>query len=235
MNMLQSLSSIFSEPGVMEGFTKGAETAPEILLKVVHTWLNGFFHMQQEWIKKGGRIRESAESYKFENLEQDLFRAWSEMYEKEFRQFFKMPQLGLTRYYQERMNRTADRSNLFQHAVGEFLYIIYMPIEKSFQVMQQKLAIMAKEGQFPDNTKDFYNMWIKSLEGHYMTLFKSPEYTQSMSKLINSMGTFMVARQEMLQDILQLLPIPSNKEMDELYKEVYNLKKRIRQLEKKNK
>jgi archaellum component FlaC len=42
-----------------------------------------------------------------------------------------------------------------------------------------------------------------------------------------------VAKQEFLRDGLQQLPIPTNKDMDDLYKELYLLKKRIKALEKK--
>ena len=34
-------------------------------------------------------------------------------------------------------------------------------------------------------------------------------------------------------DMLQNLPIPTNKEMDELYKDLYILKKRVKELERK--
>jgi polyhydroxyalkanoate synthesis regulator phasin len=76
-------------------------------------------------------------------------------------------------------------------------------------------------------------MWLKILEGHYMTLFKSQEYTQALGKTLGSMEEFTMARQELLQDALQSLPVATDKDMDELYKELYELKKRIKQLEKK--
>jgi hypothetical protein len=46
------------------------------------------------------------------------------------------------------------------------------------------------------------------------------------------MQDFILARNETLLDFLKLLPIPTNKEMDELYKEFHLLKKRVKELEK---
>ena len=40
--------------------------------------------------------------------------------------------------------------------------------------------------------------------------------------------------QEILEDMLQTLPVPKQREMDELYKEIYLLKKRIKALEKRS-
>ena len=46
------------------------------------------------------------------------------------------------------------------------------------------------------------------------------------------MAEFKAKRDEIIQDFLSDLPIPSDKEMNELYKEIYRLKKRVRDLEK---
>jgi polyhydroxyalkanoate synthesis regulator phasin len=106
-------------------------------------------------------------------------------------------------------------------------------MEKSFQVLQEKLTELADEGELPEDSKKYYQMWIKILEGHYMTLFQSSEYTQALNKTLDSLSEFSVAKKEILQDFMNMLPVPTHKEMDELYKEIYLLKKRIKELEKK--
>jgi len=99
--------------------------------------------------------------------------------------------------------------------------------------MQEKIGELTKEGKLPENPKEYYLMWLKTLEGHYMTLFKSREYTRILSNTLNIMEEFLMARQIMLQDIIQTLPVPSNKDMDDLYKELYLLKKKVKEIEKK--
>jgi polyhydroxyalkanoate synthesis regulator phasin len=105
-------------------------------------------------------------------------------------------------------------------------------MEKSFKVMQEKMEGLGAEGELPENSQDYYRMWLKILEGHYMTLFKSSEYTQVLSNTLNAMEEYTAARQQLLQDIMQMFQMPTNREMDELYKEIYALKKRIKKLEK---
>jgi polyhydroxyalkanoate synthesis regulator phasin len=73
-------------------------------------------------------------------------------------------------------------------------------------------------------------MWIKVLEGHYMTLFKSPDYLDSLVRTLGTAQDYKMAQHQMLADILQVLPIPTNKDMDELYKEIYLLKKKVKEL-----
>jgi polyhydroxyalkanoate synthesis regulator phasin len=38
--------------------------------------------------------------------------------------------------------------------------------------------------------------------------------------------------EKVLEDILRMLPVPNQKDMDELYKEIYLLKKKVKTLEK---
>jgi class III poly(R)-hydroxyalkanoic acid synthase PhaE subunit len=183
-------------------------------------------------MEKAGTLGQKTEAYKFENIDQDAFRAWTEIYEEEFKQFLNIPQLGLTRFYQERMARLADKFNIFQGAMAEFTYLLYLPMEKSFKVMQEKLEQATKEGKFPETSQEYYRIWLRILEGHYMTLFKSPEYTSVLKKTLDATEEFVAARQEVYEDILEMFPVPTNKDMDDLYKELYRLKKRIRDLEK---
>jgi polyhydroxyalkanoate synthesis regulator phasin len=230
-----AVASVMAEPDAMEGLARSINTLPDTFWKVLKPAVEGFFHVQQEWIERAGRIGKTGGAYKWENLDQEALRAWTEIYEKEFRQFLRAPQLGLTRYYQERCNEALDRFNVFQGAMSEFLSLIYMPIEKSLKVLQEQLASMAEAGKLPDKSKDYYKIWIKILEGHYMTLFQSPDYTEQLARALNAMGEFAAARQRVLEDALQLLPVPNRKEMDEIAKEIYLLKKRIKELEKKDK
>jgi polyhydroxyalkanoate synthase subunit PhaE len=144
-----------------------------------------------------------------------------------------MPQVGLTRIYQERANDALDKFNRAQVAIGEFLQMLSLPVEKSVKVMQEKLEEQAAEGKVSENFKDYYNMWIKILEGHYMTLYQSPEYAQCMVRTMTAVQEFKLGQQDVLTDMLQSLPIPTNKEMDELYKEFYVLKKTVKEMAKK--
>ncbi|MDD5171069.1 MAG: hypothetical protein PHN75_19795, partial [Syntrophales bacterium] len=49
---------------------------------------------------------------------------------------------------------------------------------------------------------------------------------------LNQLETVAVAKNQFLQYMLQGLPVPTNKDMDEIYKEMYLLKKKVRTLEK---
>jgi len=225
-------SHIITEPETMKTLFKETGMLPEIFLKIAQTGLNSFVHLQQQWLERAGKVQESTKSYTFENIDEDAVKVWTKLYETELRKIFNIPQLGLTRFYQERMIRSVDKFNMFQSNLTEFFRLLSLPMEKSFQVLQERLVALADEGNLPEDSKVYYQMWIKILEGHYMTLFQSSEYTKILNKTLHSMSEFSEAKKDLLQDtLLYTLPIPTQKEMDELYKEIYLLKKRIKELE----
>ena len=230
---LKAWSQVVSEPETIEALFEGAGIFPEFFLNIVQTGLNRFVHLQQQWLQRAGKVQESTKSYTFENIDEDMIKAWTMLYETELRKFFNIPQLGLTRFYQEKMIRSVDKFNIFQSNLTEFFRLLSLPMEKSFQILQEKLTELANIGHLPEDSKSYYQMWIKILEGHYMTLFQSSEYTNSLNNTLHSMSEFSEAKKELLQDtLLYMLPVPTQKEMDELYKEIYLLKKRIKELEK---
>jgi class III poly(R)-hydroxyalkanoic acid synthase PhaE subunit len=232
MKMWSTMSSVLSEPKAMDAVTKGAAAIPEIITRTVGSVWEGYFRIQQQIVERLGRIGQDTEAFKFEKLDENIFRVFADIYEKELSPIFKIPQLGLTRFYQEHLGETLDKYHTFQISFAEFLRLLSLPIEKSARVLQQNLEELTKEGKLPESSQDYYRMWIKILEGHYMTLFKSPEYAETLSETLNTFEDYLGARDRILQDFLQSVPVPTTSEMDELYREIYQLKKKVRKLEK---
>ncbi len=226
-----ALSTVMSDPGTLDAQLKGVQGLPEVMTRLVQNGWDGYFQLQRQWFQRAERIGKTTEAYKFENLDQNAFKLWNELYEKEFRQFLHLPQLGLTRFYQERVGRAVDEFNIFQAKLAEFLHIFFLPMEKSYKVMQDKLTEMAEAGELPDDSKAYYQMWIKILEGHYMTLFKSPEYADAMGQTLNALEDYKMTSEKVMEDILEMFPVPTQKDMDELYREIYLLKKKVKALE----
>jgi class III poly(R)-hydroxyalkanoic acid synthase PhaE subunit len=222
-----------SEPGFMDLLQKGFQTVPEISMRLLQTGIGGFLELQKRWVDRMQKLGASAEAYSFSDLDQEFLNRWTDIYKKEFRQFLNIPQLGLTKFYQEKINQSLDKYNLFQAAMVEFLHLLSAPMDKSYSVMQEKLAEMTQAGKLPEDFKPYYQMWIKILEGHYMTLFQSNQYTETMAKTLDALNQFLAARNDVLEDAFKLLPICTYRDMDEINREIYQLKKRIRTLEKK--
>ena len=117
--------------------------------------------------------------------------------------------------------------------MAEFTHMLYLPLEKSFVQLQKKMVEMTDAGSVDEKPKTYYNLWIKLLEAQYMKLFQQSEYSETMARTLEALFNFSEARQALVDDLLKMAAIPTQKELDELYKEIYLLKKRMRAFEKK--
>lgn len=229
-----AISKALGEPSAMDAAFRGIAVLPDITLNFLQSGMNAFLTLQQQTFEKVSKLGARSEPYSFDNLDQETLQIWSNIYKNEIRGFFNIPQLGLNRFHQERINQAIDTYNLFAASLAEFLQLIQMPFEKTNKMMHEKIEEFTKSGKLPADSREYYRMWVKNLEGHFMTLFQSSEYNETFSKTLGALEDYLGARNIIIQDMLQTYPIPTSKDMDDLCKEVYFLKKRVRELEKVN-
>ena len=229
----QALFGSVSDPGGMDHFMKAAQVAPDIAFGLSQACLQTFGRFQEQvntWISNRGAGHTGLDT---QELDKAFIRQWTRTYEEELSRYFKIPQIGLTRFYQERALTAADKFNLLQTRMSEFMHLLYLPLEKSFNQLKEKVVEMAETGAVDEKSKTYYNIWIKLLEAQYMKLFQQPEYSAAMGQTLEALHEFSAARQAMVDDMLKIYAIPTQKELDELYKEIHLLKKRLRACEKK--
>jgi len=231
----QAMTSAMARPESISSLLDGGSAMPEMLLNLAQTSLGGYVKMQQNIMDRVGRVGASTKAYEFQDIDENIFRIWTDIYEKEFKQFFQIPQLGLMRTYQEKANQMADKYNFYQSTLAEFLNLLGLPFNQASKVMQDEIGKMAENGTLPEDSKVYYNMWVKVLEGHYMTLYQTPEYVETMARTINALADFTTAKNAVLEDMLSLLPVARKSDMDDMARELYELKKRLRKLEKEQK
>lgn len=226
----ESLFRTFSEPEDVGGMLKEMHKLPHMSIEMGKEIWESCCDFQKTGFSQARKNGNRFQDMGFSDVDQKIFNIYGKIYEKEFQKFLEVPQLGLNRFKQERVNRFIDRFNLFQKALGEFAHIFYVPMEKSASIMQDKMEEMFEAGEKIDNFKDLHAMWIRILEGQYMEQLKSSDYTQVLNKTVEALADYRGAKDEMLYDFLEAMPIPTNKDMDELYKDLYLLKKKVRKM-----
>ena len=229
----QSRAAAMASPESRAASLKGSGAMPEMLLNLAQTSLGSFLELQQNLIQRLERLGDSVEAYQFEDIDENVFRLWTDIYEREFRRFFHIPQLGLMREYQEKACQAADKYNLFQSNLAEFLRLLGLPFSRSLQVMQDDLIQRAEKGELSDDIRAYYQTWVKVLEGHFMTLFQTPEYVETLTRTVNALADFSAAKNAAMEDMLGMLPVARRSEMDDMARDLHELKKRVRRLEKK--
>jgi len=231
LEFFQALSSIAGTP--KPGDFQAAKSVPDMMLKMLQPFWGYSIKLQKQFAEMTGATA-TGEPENMAELVKQMTKSFYDAQGEDFRKILNVPQLGLNRYYQERQNKAIEKASEFQSALTEFLQMLMIPLEKAHYGVQEEIAKLEKEGKAAiKDSKALYQLWIQKLEDHYMALLRSDEYMNTLRGTLNSLHDFRAARSEFFMDLMQNLPIPTNKEMDELYKDLYILKKRVKELERK--
>ncbi len=231
LEFFQSLSSIAGAP--KPGDIQSAKSVPDMMLKVLQPFWSYSIKLQKQWAEMTGATATGEPENMAEFVKQTT-KTFYESQAEDLRKILNVPQLGLNRYYQERVNKAIEKASDYQSALTEFLQLLMIPVEKSYYGVQEEIAKMEKEGKAAiKDSRALYQLWIQKLEDHYMALLRSDDYMNTRTETLNKLHDFRAARAEFFMDLLQNLPIPTNRDMDELYKDLHVLKKRVKELERK--
>ncbi len=232
----QSFFSIVNQEGP-EKKGRPVSAHPEFMIQAMQPLLAGYMLFQKQWmdgLQAGGEPENEDEG--FMNMARNMSKAFYDSYEKEFRQMLNLPQLGMARFYQERANRMVEKFSEFHSTLSDFVQLLFEPMEKTLHSMRDEVSRMNDEGQdVIQDSKKVYQVWMRKLEENYLTLLRSPEYCDAMGNILKALHDYKTTKQALLIDVLQDLPVPTNREMDDVYKELYVLKKKVRELENRGK
>jgi hypothetical protein len=227
LNLWQAFFSLLSEPGTVAAVFRGIKAPSEVILRIAQAGWRGYFYLHQQWLEGLDQEAAPPESDGFENLDQEIFKVCTEIFETDFQELLNLP--PMTRLSKGGLIQAMARFNQFKAAMCEFIYLLFLPLKKSLRDMRGALA---EGGPQLEDFKEYYRKWLRTLEGHYMTLFKSPECTRTMSHALDALEDFNLAKETLLAEALAPLPILTHREMDDLYREIYLLKKRVKSLAK---
>ena len=230
-NFFQALSSLTGSPKPDD--LQDVKSTPDLMLKLIQPFWNYSIKLQKQWAEITGVTAEGQPESMAELFKQ-ITKTLFEEYGEDFRKILNVPQLGLNRYYQERFNQAIEKASVFQSALADFLQLLMIPMERSYFSVQEEIARMEKEGKAViKESQALYQLWIRKLEAHYMTLLRSEDYINTLRETLGHLHDYRSARAAFFTDLLRELPIPNNKDMDELYRDLHILKKRVKELERK--
>jgi hypothetical protein len=232
LNLWQAFFSLLTEPGTVAAVFQGIRAPAEIVLRMAQAGWGGYFQLHRQWLEGWTDDGTLAETVDFEVLERETFKICNDLYENDFRRLLNMPHLRLTGLTQERLNQATDKFNQFQAAMGEFISMLYLPVKKSLRAMAG-VGVRARQENPPEDFKEYYKGWLKILEGHYMTLFQSAEYARTLVHTLTALQDFTMAKDALMAEAMEALSLPSRRDLDDLYREMYILKKSLKEMAKK--
>jgi hypothetical protein len=132
----------------------------------------------------------------------------------------------------EMMQEMSTLFSNFSQKNTQLRYMMYVTGTKAMEEVAQNVYNKVRNGDDMSSFANIYQEWLNINDKNFVSLFESEEYSKMMSE-VNSMGMKLKRQIDLqMEKAMSNLPIINRSEMDELYKTIHELKKRINMLEK---
>ena len=115
---------------------------------------------------------------------------------------------------------------------AELQYMIYNQGSKVMDKLAENIAKKMKDGVEIKSMLALYQEWLNISDKVYVSLFESTEYSKLMGEVSAMQNTLRKDIELQMEKLMKDIPVATRSEMDEMYKTIYDLKKKVRQMEK---
>jgi class III poly(R)-hydroxyalkanoic acid synthase PhaE subunit len=145
---------------------------------------------------------------------------------------FHVPAVGKDREKVELLLRSLDVLSVYLAKNTEFEHTMYVTGLAASEKMIAAIADKVKDGGEFKDFGEFFNLWITVNEKAYAELFQTEDYAKMQGELLEAALNVRTHSFKLTELYLYDLPIALRSEMDDLYKTVYELKKKVKKMEK---
>lgn len=145
---------------------------------------------------------------------------------------FHVPPVGKDREKLELLLRGIDDLTVYAAKATEYQHVMYVTGMAAMEKVIEKLAEKVRSGEEIKQFDEFFDIWIDVSEQSYFNLFQTEEFAKLQGELLDSALNVKMRFAKIMELSLYSYPVALRSEMDDLYKTVHALKKRVRELEK---
>lgn len=132
----------------------------------------------------------------------------------------------------ESMKEISNMLTSYNMKNSQLQYMMYTTGLKAMDELSETLYSKMRNGDDMKSFMNVYQEWLNVHDKHMVALFETDEYSKLMAEVSALQLTMKKKIEKEMEKSMSHLPIINRTEMDELYKTVYELRKRINMLEK---
>ena len=142
-----------------------------------------------------------------------------------------MPGLGYSRETQDKCQELLRLWGEYQDNYQEYQSVMTRLNQESLALMRKAIIKRSKKDEGIRSIKQLYDLWIESSEKAYGEYVFTDEYAALNGRLVNSLMAFRQKQNEISEDILAAMNMPTMRAMNTLERRQHQLRKQIKTLE----
>jgi len=161
----------------------------------------------------------------------EFYDQWLTLYKATTGKLFEIPSVGPSREKSEKMMKGFSTFvNLYIAGLNSNSNLQSVFTEAMHKV-HEKTALEMDGEISPEKYKEFYNTWIETYSDTFKEFSRSCGFASDMGKLNSNLMEFQKYNKEMLEEnYLKPMNFPTKTDIDEINKELYSLKKTVKEL-----
>jgi class III poly(R)-hydroxyalkanoic acid synthase PhaE subunit len=161
-----------------------------------------------------------------------IFHNMFNAFDSTFGKVFHVPAVGKDRGKITLLLRAFDDLAVHMAKNIEYQHVLYITGMTAMEKVIETLAGKIKSGEEIKSFDEFFDLWIDINEKTYLDLFHTEEFSKLQGELSEATLTVRKHLFKLMELYLYDFPIALRSEMDDLYKTIYDLKKKVNGLEK---
>lgn len=133
----------------------------------------------------------------------------------------------------ESMNTIMDKMAQYNLKNAEMQYHTYVTGMKAMENFAEEVYAEMRKGGEMKGMNSLYNHFLNVLDKNFVALFESDDYSKLQAEVTSLAWSTKKEMEKQMEKMMMNIPVVPRSEMDELYKTVYELNKKVKQLEKK--
>lgn len=171
---------------------------------------------------------------------QEFFDMWTKSYQSAIGKLAQVPAFGPVREKQEKIMKSMPLyTNLYTTWIESnvnFQSVFTEAMKRTFEKTSEKLSESTKSGKLNIGSeiyKDLYKTWINTYSETFKEFMRSGHFASDMGKLTSIFMDFQKYNREIIEEnYLKPNNLPTKTEIEQINKEIYDLKKIVKELTK---
>lgn len=140
----------------------------------------------------------------------------------------KLPTFGASREKQERLQKLLAAWMEYQEASQRYNAELGKSSQRSFEILQDKLAARSEPGRQIDSMRGFYDLWVDSAEEAYAEVAMAEHFRTIYGDLVNAQMRVRSLVQNEIEQSTRDLGMPTRSEVNSVEKRLHELRREFR-------
>ncbi|MDA8336156.1 MAG: hypothetical protein M0Z41_14435 [Peptococcaceae bacterium] len=208
--------------GLPAGITDLIKTSGEVALifqqnivNLFKPWIGSSPALQEKFLRALGGDRDACLAFLAE---------WQNIYQQSFGKLVHIPGVGPSGNVPAKMLAGFDSYVQYVSSLNDFLAGIYKTGFDAMEGLSQKMDELRSQGKTPASFKEFYELWWKNNEDTYLQLFKTESFGRMLAEMVDAGARLKKRFDDILANVISLWSVPTQKDMDSVYRSINALK-----------